>query len=209
MILITRPRDDAANLTEVLSRKGYECIIEPMLEIKKLAPSIKKNGIYITTSNNAEEFVPPNSAHVSIPKHGNSAAEILEHIINNYTPADGKMFYLRGDNITLDIKTSLKDMGYDVEEIVVYQSEAPQEFSDALLKDIYKVQVATFFSAQSFENFEELAKKHKLKEAIKGVKLLALSDKIAKKANKYDWKGIYSAELPNQQSLVEKLEEIL
>lgn len=209
MILITRPIDDAGNLTEILTRKGYLCIVEPMLSIKKLSPTIPKAQIFITTSNNAESYVPQNAVHISIPKNGNSAAEVLEHIINNYTPADGKMVYLRGDNITLDIKTSLKDMGYDVEEIVVYKSDTPETFSGELLKDIYKVRVATFFSSQSFENFEELAKKHKLKEAVKGIKLLALSDKIAKKANKFDWKGVYSAEVPNQQSLIEKLEEIL
>ena len=209
MILITRPIDDASNLTEILSRKGYSCIIEPMLEIQKFSPSVKKAAIYITTSNNAEEFVPNNGVHISIPKNGKNAAEIVEHVVNNYTPEDGKIIYLRGDVITLDIKTALKELGFDVEEVVVYKSAAPEELSEALLKDIYKVQVATFFSEQSFLNFEELAKKHKLKEALKGIKVLALSEKIAKKANKFDWKGIYSADLPNQQSLIERLEEIL
>ena len=209
MILITRPIDDAKNLTEILTRKGYNCINEPMLEIKKLAPAVKKAAIYITTSGNAESLVPTSGIHISIPKNGKNAAEIVEYIMNNYTPEDGKIIYLRGDIITLDIKTALKEVGFDVEEIIAYKSEAPDSLSDAVLKDIYKIQVATFFSEQSFANFEILAKKHKLKEALKGVKLLALSDKIAKKAGKFDWKGIYNAELPNQQSLIERLEEIL
>ncbi len=209
MILITRPVEDAKNLTEILTRKGYECIIEPMLEIQKFSPAIKKAAVYITTSNNAEEFVPANGVHISIPKNGKNASEIVEHVMNNYTPEDGKILYLRGDVITLDIKSTLKEVGFDVDQVVVYKSAAPDELSAALLKDIYKVQVATFFSEQSFMNFEELAKKHKLKEALKGIKLLALSEKIAKKANKFDWKGIYAAQLPNQQSLIERLEEIL
>ena len=209
MILITRPLEDSKNLTEILVRKGYVCLAEPMLSIQKLSAKIPKVQIYITTSNNAEEFVPTSSIHICIPKNGKNANEVLEHITSNYSPSDGKIIYLRGDVITLDIKQALRSQGFDADEIVVYKSAAPEELSKALLKDIYKIQVATFFSEQSYNNFALLAKKHNLKEAIKGIKLLALSEKIAKKANKFDWKGIYSAELPNQQSLIERLEEIL
>jgi len=146
---------------------------------------------------------------LQIPDHGNTAGELVEHIISNYTPQDGKFIYLRGNQITLDIKAALKDAGFEADEVVVYKSAAPDKFSDDFMHNIYKIRIATFFSAQSLENFMALVKKHNLKEAVKGIKLLALSEKIAQKANKYDWKGIFVSDLPNQQSLIEKLEEIL
>lgn len=209
MILITRPVDDANNMQEILSRKGYEVLVEPMLTIKKTLPKIAEAQHYITTSNNADHAVVANSNHLQIPDHGNTAGELVEHIISNYTPQDGKFIYLRGNQITLDIKAALKDAGFEADEVVVYKSAAPDKFSDDFTHNVYKIQIATFFSAQSLENFMALVKKHNLKEAVKGIKLLALSEKIAQKANKYDWKGIFVSDLPNQQSLIEKLEEIL
>jgi uroporphyrinogen-III synthase len=208
MILITRPTEDSKNLIEVLTRKGFECFSEPMLEIQKLTPKIPKAAIYITTSNNAEEYVPANSTHISIPKNGKNAAEVLEYITNNHNPEEGKIIYLRGDVITLDIKSALKDAGFDAEEVIVYKTLTPVVFTDEFLRDIYKIQIATFFSAQSLENFLALVKQHNLKEAVKGMKLLALSEKIANIAGKYDFKDVTWAQLPNQQSLIEKLEEI-
>jgi uroporphyrinogen-III synthase len=209
MILITRPLADAANMQEILQKSGHEVCLEPMLGVNILSPKIPESNFYITTSNHAEGFVPQHGQHLSIPQNGENASELLNFILANFSAADGKFTYLRGNEITLDIKTALQDAGFDADEVVVYKTTKPAEFSQNLLDKIYQIKVATFFSAASLTNFLELVKKHNLKEAIKGITLLALSDKIATKCGKYDFKEIFVADLPNQQSLIEKLEEIL
>ena len=71
-VVITRPRDDAAGLAAELTARGYDTLIEPMLNIVPLPVAIPELGRYralaFTSSNGVRVFA-DRSADRSLPAY--------------------------------------------------------------------------------------------------------------------------------------------
>ena len=131
MILLTRPYKNSLELAEKLGAEN--CIIEPMLEIRQLDYNIKNNyQAVVKTSKNIT--LPYQGECISIPKHGKNAQEILQYCLKKLQPESGKVLYLSGNNISLDIAEELRKNGFDAERIIAYEQIPATEFSDEFLK---------------------------------------------------------------------------
>lgn len=213
MILITRPYEDSKALAKVLKKKGRNCFIEPMLNITYIEPDYAQYlpnppQAFIATSKNAKLFAPDDIDLFSIPENGKTAHELYKWLIENTKPSNGYFLYLRGNKISFEMARELSAKGYKVEEIIVYNSAPPADFSDRLKKNFAKLTAATFFSAETYRNFLRLADKNQLRPQLKNMKAIFLSEKIANLADKSLWKEIYICGKPNATSMISKIDEI-
>ncbi len=211
MILVTRPAHEAENTIRLLEEKLHKTLSEPLITIRKLQPDLsrfknEKIQGYIITSANAREFVPQGATLAAIPEHGKNAIELMDHILGNFAPQDGKIVYLRGDNITLDLTKILVEEGYDAEDAVVYESLPVAAFSKGFAGKLAEVKVATFFSYATYKNFVALCKNENLLDKLKHIDAVFISEKMAK-YNADLWKNVYIADEPDMESMVRKIDE--
>lgn len=204
MILLTRPKKDSEKLAELL---GYECLIEPMIEIEKLENNLNnriKNmpqAIVITSKNVSTQDVKKHNT-IQIPQHGKNAKEILDYCLNKLSPDAGKVIYLSGDNITLPIDEELNKHGFDAERIVTYKTHAPKSLSENFTENFKKVTSAVFFSKQTYQNFISLTQSYEFSN----IKAFFLSAEIAELANDHNWKEILICAEPNQNEMIKLLQ---
>lgn len=212
MILITRPAHEAELTIKLLEEKGHKTLAEPLLAIRKLQRDLsrfKKEKVqnYVVTSQNARDFVPQGARVVGIPESGKNAIELMDYIMDNLSPDEGKIIYLRGDNITLDIAKILKESGYDAEEAIVYESVPVEEFSNGFAEKLKDVRTATFFSYATYKNFVRLCHEARISSKLSHINAVFISEKMAK-YNADLWKNVYIADEPDMESMVRKTDEI-
>lgn len=131
-----------------------------------------------------------------------------------------KFLYLRGRNIFYDIKEALlanrgkQTADSSIDEVICYEARAVERFSpniqDMLAPEA--VGLITFFSKRTAEVFvklwnEEIEKEEGYKEALKGVKALCISSKVAEVVQ-----GVFGksscvvAKTPSMAGMIDKLE---
>ena len=194
MILLTRPQEQSEALTCILGAEN--CVIAPMMEIEKLSPSLPDSlQATISTSKNVDY-----AADISIPNQGKNADDILQYCLNRLHPKDGKVIYLSGDDVTLDIAAQLRANKFDADRVVAYR-QVPSRSFDADLKDI---SIATFFSLNSLKNFKKLAGG----EDLSGIACVCISQKVADFAAEMGWLEIHIADEPNLAGMMDAITHI-
>lgn len=200
MILLTRPFQDSTNLAKILGEET--CLVEPMMEIKQLSFQIKDScQAIVKTSKNTNH-----KADIYIPEHGKNANEILEYCLQNLLPENGKIIYLSGDNITLDIAEELQKNGFDAEKIIAYKQISTKEFSNEFLMNFEGIKIAIFFSNQTIKNFLHLSEKHNLN--LKNIICVCISENVSRETNMADWKDIKIATTPNLNGMLDAINAI-
>jgi uroporphyrinogen-III synthase len=193
MILLTRPQTESEALAQILGAEN--CVIAPMMEIVKLEFEAPKNHqATISTSGNVEY-----DADIKIPSQGKTAQEILQYCLNNLQRNGGKIVYLSGDDVTLDIAAELVTQGFEAERVIAYKQVATKKF-DADLKE---VSIATFFSLNSLKNFRNLCGEQDLGH----ISCVCISKKLANTAEKMGWKNLLISQQPNLSGMLEKIRQ--
>lgn len=193
MILLTRPYEQSAALASILGEKN--CVIAPMMEIVKCEFTVPKNvQATISTSKNVDY-----DADIKIPEQGKTADEILQYCLARLSPTDGKVIYLSGDDVTLDIAAKLREHKFDTERIVAY-GQVPTDKMDTNFDEI---SIATFFSLNSIKNFEKLADEQDLSD----ISCVCISKKVNDLANQMGWKKTYVADAPNLSGMLDKIQQ--
>jgi uroporphyrinogen-III synthase len=193
MILLTRPHADSLQLAKVLGLEN--CVIAPMLEIEQLKFQI--NNPYqaiVSTSKNVEYDV-----NISIPQQGKNAAEILQYCLENLSSSAGKIIYLSGDVVTLDIAAELRKHGFDAERIIAYKQIPAKKIA----ADLSEITIASFFSSQTLLNFKALANDRDLGK----ISCVCISEKVAQTARKMGWKNIHIAKKTNATGMIAAIQE--
>src|SRR5690606_5171733 len=106
---------------------------------------------------------------IKIPDNGSTADEILEYCKNQFTPDGGKIIYLSGEPVALDIAEELCKLGFDAEKVITYKQIPSSVFSKSFIDNLVNIKTATFFSIETSKNFNSLVEKHNLQNAIKHI----------------------------------------
>lgn len=207
MILLTRPHKDSKKMAEILGVKN--CIIEPMIEINKLDTDLTEHinnnpQAIVKTSNNAPDInIWPIT--ITIPENGKNAQEILDYCKTQFSPKGGKIIYLSGDPISLDIAEELNNAGFDAQRVITYKQIPSVEFGESFLSNLSSIRTATFFSLETFNVFAGLIEKRNLQESIGHISCIALSRKIADEVAKLGWADVDCCSQPNQDSMIRRI----
>ena len=183
-LLLTRTNEENQNLIDYLKTKkvNFNLVSAPLLEIKyeKNIISFKNYDVILFTSFNAiraiknEEinneimaFCVGNKTSGEAKKLGlnvfnanGNSMDLLKLILKILIPGKNKILYIRGKNISLDLKTELEKYKYIIDEKIVY-TQKEKQLSKAIINDIEqrKIDSVAIFSSNSVNIFLNCVKK--------------------------------------------------
>jgi uroporphyrinogen-III synthase len=204
-ILITRQKKRSQKMLQLLEDQGFEVFAEPLFSVKKILPKkafLKQPSALIITSSNAcgaleksgiskdvkifcvgkttaEKLAALGFEKVVFPKKEN-ALFLKDLIVETYKTKSEPLLYFQGAITSFDFKKELKKFGFEVENILSYETKEKQNFSLKLQNFCKKnnFDQILIFSQNSLRIFLKLAAKHNMLEYFKASQILCLSEKI-------------------------------
>lgn len=227
-ILLTRPRDDSAELADRLRAAGHETINEPMLEIRFLPDAhVDLNGVQallFTSANGVRAFAAV-EARRDLPVFavGDATAAVARRIgfarvesaagrvddlarlvRERLSPAAGALVHVAGREVAGDLAGDLGGAGFEVRRAVLYVAEAaralPPDTARALKAG--EIDAAVFYSARSAEAFRHLIEEGGLAFSLSRMTALGLSEAAIDPLRSLPWAKIDAAPRPEESALM-------
>ncbi|WP_395463078.1 uroporphyrinogen-III synthase [Wolbachia endosymbiont of Cantharis cryptica] len=226
-ILLTRPLLDSLNTRSALRKCGYKVYIEPIFTIKYLQPdiSVYEFDVVISTSKNSVKAFSQVCRVDDLPiiTVGNSTMQaakdlgfsdiisadsnvdgLISFIKNHYSRAV-KFLYIRGQEVSCDLKKRLSEDSFNVREVILYKTIIKRSLTNRCknLLSGGKINSVAFFSSQTARIFCSLVLKSGLSHAMGNVIAYTMSKNIADSLKSIKWKKIITSRLPTQESLID------
>ena len=230
-ILLTRPLEDCSEMIIKFKSLGHQVSHLPLLSIDKLDYEQINFSDYrgiIFTSANAVKFLELKKINKKIPcfcvgsateKKARSvgfqnviAAEgnvenLKELVLQNFDKKNGKLIYVSGETISVDLDQQLIKEGYDIKRIVNYKTTHNQKFDENFVKELKlkipdMVYVYSQNSALSLLNFIKIYQSETL---WMDTNLMCIGEKTSSILNEIKWKKIFLFNPGEEEFLLYKI----
>ena len=187
-ILLTRPLEDCSQMILRFQSLGNKVSHLPLLKVKKIDYNeinfSEFKGIVFTSAN---------------------AVKFLDHKIID--KKNGKIIYVSGENISIDLDQELIKEGYDVRRIINYRTIHNENFNELFIKELKLnmpdiVYVYSQNSASSLLKFIKLCKSESL---WMNTNLMCLGEKTSAILNEIKWKKIFLFNPGEEEFLLYKI----
>ncbi|HEY2033655.1 MAG TPA: uroporphyrinogen-III synthase [Rhizomicrobium sp.] len=230
-ILITRPADDARELSQKLEAMGHSVVTAPLLTIQFLdGPEISLDGVQaiLATSANGVRAIAKRSPRRDVPlfavgpqTEAEARAAGFAHIKNAQgdgmalarataqwaKPKDGALLHAVGAEAPRLLAAELETRGFTVRREILYEARAvaslPDIAAQALRSD--SLDAAMHFSPRVAATFADCVTAAGLAAHCKRLIVLCISQTTAKALSPLHFREIRVAKAPNQQALLELL----
>ena len=122
-----------------------------------------------------------------------SANNLKELILQNYNSSNGKLLYVSGEHISVNLDKELISEGYNVKRIVNYEAQPLEKINvDFIEKLKLKMpQIVFIYSQNSAISFLNIIKNHQLVDLWMESNLMCLGEKTSSVLNEIKWKKIF------------------
>jgi len=158
--VLTRPIEDSKRIKQSLESQGYRVIVNPLLEIKYKTNIFNPDEyeVLIFTSRHSIRYLEEKniflnnkiicacgkSTFLEAKKFGtentyilySNVSELEENFANINGIKEKKVLYLRGREITSDITSIFRDNGINIDDEIVYEANAINEFNNELINEL-------------------------------------------------------------------------
>ena len=230
-ILLTRPLEDCSEMIVKFKSLGYQVSHLPLLNIDKVDYEeinfAEYKGI-IFTSANAVKFLEYRQIDKKIlcfcvgsatEKKARSAGfqnvitaegnveNLKELVLQNFDQKNGKLIYVSGETISVDLDQQLIREGYNIKRIVNYKTNHNQKFDENFVKELKlkipdMVYIYSQNSALSFINF---IKVHQSETLWMNTNLMCIGEKTSSILNEIKWKKIFLFNPGEEEFLLYKI----
>ena len=230
-ILLTRPLEDCSEMIVKFKSLGHQVSHLPLLNIDKVNYEEINFSEYkgiIFTSANAVKFLEYRKIDkkilcfcvgIATEKQARSigfqnviAAEgnvenLKELVLQNFDKKNGKLIYISGETISVDLDQQLVGEGYKIKRIVNYRTTHNQNFDENFVKELKlnmpdMVYVYSQNSALSFLNFIKI---HQSESLWMDTNLMCISEKTSSILNEIKWKKIFLFNPGEEEFLLYKI----
>ena len=232
-VLVTRPREDALQLADELTRLGYEVMLEPLLHIHVVEGASvnleNTQGLLFTSANGVRAFAKTSGAR-TLPAYcvGDATAQeaksqgftfihtasgdvdkLAELIASKCDTSAGSFYHAAASKLAGDLSGMLSDRGFKYVRGILYESIHTENFTDQTIKAIRggNVDAVLLFSPRTARSFVANLEKANLADKSQGLSLFCLSLNVENEIRNYDWKLVATPAKPNQQALLKLLKE--
>ena len=230
-ILITRPLEDSGEMIIKFQSLGHQVSHLPLLRIEKIIHDYVNFSDYkgiIFTSSNAVKFLDSKkidkktlcfcvggATEVKAKSFGfqniisaeGNVENLKELIFQNFNQNSGKLIYISGETISLNLDQQLITAGYNVKRLINYQTNHNKIFDENFVKILKTsmpdlVYVYSPNSASSFLNFIKIYDTEKL---WMNTNLMCLGEKTSAILNEIKWKKIFLFNPGDEEFLLYKI----
>ena len=227
-LLVTRPREQAEELTNKLRTQGIEVWVEPMLRIVR-HKSTKLNlsncrAVLVTSVNGAEalakatvdrdvklyavgDVTAKNLSHHGfhdVRSAGGNADDLAALVEHNVNPGEGPLLHVGGTNSSGRLEKRLCQGGYTVHRVALYGTVRASSFSTELQNAMAHGEIdgVLFFSPETARIFVSLMLGALCEKTLVNMTAFCLSAAVAEAANRVPWGGLVVCDRPNASSLL-------
>ena len=203
LVLVTRPREQAAGTARLLEAQGHEALLDPVLEIRRLPvspPSLEGVGAIVVTSANAVAAIAALPAGLPVFAVGAATAAAaraagraavhaaagdgadLARLVARSLPAGaGTILHLAGGDVREGLEASLTGAGYRYRSVVVYEAVPVAEMAPGAAAALAARQVGAvlLYSPRSAELWARRVEAEGLADMLGGTLAACLSDAVA------------------------------
>ena len=230
-ILLTRPIEDCSEMIVKFKSLGHQVSHLPLLRIDKVdyeqinfsdfkgivftsanavkfldLKNIDKNLLCFCVGSATEKKARSVGFQNVIAAEGN-VSNLKELVLQNFDKKNGRLIYISGETISVDLDHQLSEEGYDLERIVNYRTTHNQKFDENFVKELKlkipdMVYVYSQNSASSFLNFIKI---HQLETLWMDTNLMCIGEKTSSILNEIKWKKIFLFNPGEEEFLLYKI----
>ena len=228
LILLTRAIDDSVKSKEILEGLGFDVFTEPMFRVHYspvIMEKLDRHDMVVATSRHGIIGMAKstNERNMHILTVGNRTMEcaidlgftnvdtVSGTVLNllNYLKVNARgyrVLYVRGKNVSHDLKKSAEALNVTVEESIMYETVASNTISPecGYLLSSGQVSGALFYSRDTAKIFMKLVEK-RYSEFLDVVSAYTISKEAQEVLNAYRWKKVCISEQPTEESLFKLL----
>lgn len=233
-VLITRSEGETEELSQAVRAAGFEPLYESMLaidyveegwpEVDDTAPliftsshgvqafarkrEVRANPVYVVGQNTAE------TARYAGFKDVRGVAVDIDALLDMLTlvPKETLIsaFYIRGKDISQDLRQILEENGVSIAEFTGYKACPIEKFSINLLKslDNREINAVLFFSARGGCVFADMVEQYDRAVRLKTTKALCISEAVLKSVSVLPFQQGLIARMPDRYGMMDLLTEI-
>ena len=232
-VLITRAREDAEPLADVLAQMGIQSIINPLLEIVYVPePPLDLTtvqGMLMTSTNGVRAFC-QRSADRSLPVYAvgdatarearkagfgtvfsasGDVAALADLVRCEGDRIGGELLHCTGTKVAGDLGGLLESSGYSYRRECLYDAKKVRHFNPSTIAGFKSGQIegVLLYSPRTAAIFVDLIHQTQLAPLMKQVVAYCLSANVQKKITGLAWKECRVAAIPEQDALVSLIAE--
>ena len=230
-ILLTRPLEDCSEMILKLQSLGNQVSHLPLLTIDKVSYDetdlLNLKGIIFTSANavkyldvkkidkkllcfcvgDATEKKARGSGFQNIITAGGNVENLKELIFQNFEPKSGKIIYVSGETISVDLDQKLLKEGFNIKRIVNYRAIHTKSFNDDFAEKL-KVNmpdIVYIYSQNSALNFLNFIKLYQSEDLWMNTNLMCIGEKTSAILNEIKWKKIFLFNPGEEEFLLYKI----
>jgi len=230
-ILLTRPLEDSQELILRFQKLGHEISHMPLVKIeKKIHENInfsEFNGIIFTSSNSIKfldiklidkkincfcvgsktEKKARASGFLNVFSADGNVRNLKEIILQNYNSSDGKLLYVSGEQISINLDQELISEGYLVKRIINYVAQAEEKINQDFIEKLKlkMPEIVFVYSQNSAINFLNIIKNYQLIDLWMETNLMCIGEKTSTVLNEIKWKKIFLFNPGEEEFLLYKI----
>ncbi|MDO8607829.1 MAG: uroporphyrinogen-III synthase [Phaeospirillum sp.] len=232
---MTRPREDSAAVARALAERGFEIMIEPLLDIEPIADAVvdadgaqailatSANGIRalarlhpdralpVWTVGDASAAVARTLGYDRVHSAGGDVESLAALVAASVDPARGVLLHAAGTVNAGDLAGRLGALGFQVRRQVLYRAVTAGALSPELRAALGRgaIDLALFFSPRTAATFARLIAAAGLDEMLVRVAAYGLSVNVTAELANLPWAALRRAAEPTQAALFAALDDDL
>ena len=231
-ILLTRPLEDCSEMILKFKSLGHQVSHLPLLKIDKVSYeeiNFLNYRVIIFTSANAVKFLDLKQIDKKLlcfcvgnatEKKARSvgfqnviAAEgkvtnLKELVLQNFDQKDGKLIYVSGEMISIDLDQQLLKEGYNIKRIVNYRTNHNEIFDENFVEELKSnmPDMVYVYSQNSASSFLKFIKIYQLESLWMNTNLMCIGEKTSSILNEIKWKKIFLFNPGEEEFLLYKIQ---
>ena len=230
-ILLTRPLDDCYEMILKFQSLGHRVSHLPLLKIEKVdyehinfldykaiiftstnavkfldLKKIDKNILCFCVGNATEKKARSAGFQNVIAAEGN-VENLKELILQNFDKKNGKLIYVSGEIISIDLDKQLIELGYSIKRIVNYRTNHNENFDENFVEVLKanKPDIVYVYSQNSALSFLKFIKIYQSENLWMDTNLMCIGEKTSSILNEIKWKKIFLFNPGEEEFLLYKI----
>ncbi len=234
--LVTRPRAEAAELTDALAARGIAALLEPLLDIhyRDLGHPPDLAGVQAvlcTSANGVRAFARLGQERAvklfavgeataararaegfgGVDSAGGAVGDLVDLVSARLRPEAGRLLHVAGSLVAGDLAGELRARGFSVERMVLYEARPVTALTTATVRSLAAglVDFALFFSPRTAAVFARLVDQAGIADAMRRVTAISISAAADAALDPLRFRARLIADRPDQPALLAALDRLV
>ena len=230
-ILLTRPIEDCSEIILKFQSLGHQVSHLPLLSVNKVNYGeinfSDYKGIIFTSANavkfldlkkiekkilcfcvgSATEKKARNIGFQNVITAGGNVENLKEVILQNFDKKDGKLVYVSGEIVSVNLDQQLEEEGYNIKRVINYRTSPIEKFDQRFINELKlkMPDIIYIYSQNSASSFLNIIKIYQLESHWMNTNLMCIGEKTSTILNEIKWKKIFLFNPGEEEFLLYKI----